>query len=326
MTNMWPNSKSADGIFVRDQVESLRALDVDVDVEIVRSLRGRMDYLVAPFRIRRRVVAAQRSGRPYNLVHVHYGLTLLAALLVRAVPRVVTFYGSDVNSPVERRLSRLGMVGVAKRVYVSARLAATMGDDDGEVIPNGVDFSVFVPGDRTVARRRFSIEDSEYAVLFGGRPDDTVKGYDIFRDVLSDLGRRGLRIRELVLTAPGQPRSDVIAKYDAADCLLFCSRQGSEGSPTVVKEAAAMGLPTVTVDVGDVSEILGEVAPGGVVAFPQPWGDDAATQRLVAALADETAKVLTQAVRSNGRQRVGWLDLHRVAERMISVYREATAR
>lgn len=324
VTNMWPNNQSQDGIFVRDQVESLRALGVEVDVEIVRSLRGRLDYLWSNARVRRRVAAARRGGRPFDLVHVHYGLTLYATLLV-ALPRVVTFYGSDVNSPVERRLSRLVMGGVARRVYVSSRLAATMNDAAADVIPNGVDLSVFTPGDRPAARLRFGVEEHEHRILFGGRPEDGVKGYDVFDDVLRVLRGRGSLVRELILTSPGQPRSDVVAKLAAADCLLFCSRYGSEGSPTVVKEAAAMGLPIVTVDVGDVAEILAGVTPGSVVAFPEPWGSDAARAELVRALAEATAGVLAAGSRSNGRERTGWLDLHRVAERTISLYREVLA-
>jgi glycosyltransferase involved in cell wall biosynthesis len=321
VTNMWPNSRSQDGIFVRDQVESLRALGVEVDVEIVRSLRGRLDYLWANARVRRRLGAARQEGRPYDLLHVHYGLTLYATLLV-SLPRVVTFYGSDVNSPVERRLSRLVMRGVARRVYVSSRLAATMNDAAADVIPNGVDLSVFTPGDRPEARLRFGFGQDEHAILFGGRPEDEVKGHDVFDEVLAVLRGRGSPVRELVLTAPGQPRSDVIAKLDAADCLLFSSRYGSEGSPTVVKEAAAMGLPIVTVDVGDVSEILAGVGPGSVVAFPEPWGSDAARAELVRALADATAGALAARSRSNGRERTDWLDLRSVAERTISLYRE----
>jgi glycosyltransferase involved in cell wall biosynthesis len=325
VTNMWPTSRSQVGSFVRDQVESLRALGVEVDVEIVRSLRGRLDYLWANARVGRRLDAARREGRPYDLVHVHYGLTLYATLLV-PLPRVVTFYGSDVNTRVERRLSRLVTRGVARRVYVSRRLATTMNDAAADVLPNGVDLSVFTPGDRPAARLRFGVGEDEHAILFGGGPENEVKGYDVFEDVLGVLRGRGSPVLELILTTPGQPRSDVVAKLDAADCLLFTSRYRSEGSPTVVKEAAAMGLPIVTVDVGDVSEILAGVAPGSIVAFPEPWGSDAARAELVRALADATAGVLAAGSRSNGRERTDWLDLRRVAERTISLYREVLGR
>jgi teichuronic acid biosynthesis glycosyltransferase TuaC len=323
VTNMWPNADSHDGNFVRDQVEAVRALGVEVDVEVIGCGRGSKDYLLAIPRVRRRIRAGQRVGRPYDLVHVHYGLTALATRFVGGVPRVVSFYGSDVNSPIERRLSRLGMRGgVARTVYVSARLAGTVGDEAGEVIPNGVDFNVFAPGDRAGERRRMGIDEHERVVLFGGHPSQAVKGYDVFTGVLAALRARGLPVRELLLSAPNQTTGQVVAKFDAADCLLFCSQYGSEGSPTVVKEATVMGLPVVSVDVGDVSDVLGGVSPSAVVAFPQPWGTATARAELVATLADQTAKVLGQGARSDGRDRNSWLDLRRITRRVVSVYQD----
>jgi glycosyltransferase involved in cell wall biosynthesis len=326
VTNMWPTDRDHGGVFIRDQVESLRALGVEVEVEVVGNARGSKDYLLAIPRVRARVLADQRAGRPYDLVHVHYGLTSLAARFVGAIPRVVSFYGSDVNLPSERMLSRLGMGGAARRVYVSERLADAVGDTAGEVIPNGVDFTVFTPADRAAARRRFGIDEHEQVVLFGGNPADAVKGYDVFTDVLAALHECGLPVRELLLTAPGQPRADVVAKLDAADCLLFCSRHGAEGSPTVVKEATAMGLPVVSVDVGDVLEILSDVTPSAVVEFPQPWGTDAARVELVKSLADQATRVLGERSRSDGRERNSWLDLPRIATRVISLYRDVIGR
>jgi glycosyltransferase involved in cell wall biosynthesis len=327
VTNMWPIGGSHRGVFVRDQVQSLRELGVDVDIEVVGGTRGSKDYLLAIRRVRRRLRAEERAGRPYDLVHVHYGLTSVSTRFVGAVPRVVTFYGSDVNSAIERRLSRVGMGGgVARRVYVSARLATTIGDKTGEIIPNGVDFNLFIPSDRVEARRRLGIAEQEQVVLFGGDAAAAVKGYDVFTEVLAALRSRGLPVRELLLTAPGQPIANLVAKFDAADCLLFCSRYGSEGSPTVVKEATAMGLPVVSVDVGDVSEILAHVTPSAVISFPQPWGTDAARAELVATLADETSKVLAGRSRSDGRVRNSWLDLPRIAARVVSVYRDVVGR
>lgn len=327
VTNMWPTVASHVGNFVRDQVESVRALGAEVDVEIVGCARGRKDYLLAVPRVRRRVRGAQRIGQPYDIVHAHYGLTSVATRLVDGVPRVVTFYGSDVNTPIERWFSRVGMGrSVARRIFVSARLARTLGDTAGEVIPNGVDFRLFVPGDRMKERRRLGIDEHEWVVLFGGAPTDAVKGHDLFTEVLAALRARGFPVRELLLTAPAQSMAQVVAKFDAADCLLFCSRYGSEGSPTVVKEATAMGLPVISVDVGDVSQVLARVTPSAVVPFPQPWGTDLARSELVATLADQAVKVLREGSRSDGRDRNSWLDLSRIAARIVSVYRDVVGR
>jgi glycosyltransferase involved in cell wall biosynthesis len=92
-----------------------------------------------------------------------------------------------------------------------------------------------------------SAREDEKVILFGGHPANEVKGYDVFTDVLKELSSRGVKVRELVLAARNQPRGEVPLKFDAADVLLFTSRKGAEGSPSVLKEAAVMGLPIVKV-------------------------------------------------------------------------------
>ena len=321
VTNLWPVGDSFRGIFVKEQVEALRKVGVAVDVEVVAQNRGKADYLFAAARIRRKA----RSGG-YDVVHVHYGMAAWAARFVGRVPRVLSVYGSDVNVPWQRAVTRLGSGGTAARIYVSPNLAANSGDPEGHVIADGVDFSLFCPGDRAAARAAFGIGPDEFVVLFGGHPDNQVKGYDVFSDVLAELRRRGLPIRELILAAPDQPRAAVPAKFAAADALLFTSRKGSEGSPSVIKEATVMGLPVVSVDVGDAADLLAGVEPSAVVDFPEPWGTDAARAELVTALADRTAGVLATGGRSNGRERNARLDSRRVAEQVVAVYRQVLRR
>lgn len=307
VTNLWPTGGKFRGVFVEEQVRALRALGHHVDVEVVAQERGKADYLLAAGRVRRRA----RAGR-YDVLHVHYGLTGLATRFAGGPPRVLSLYGSDVNDPRQRRFTRLGWGGAAARIYVSRRLAEAAGDRGGHVIANGVDFGVFTPRDRAQARAALGLPADGPLVLFGGQPSNPVKGYDVFTGVLAALRERGIPASELVLSAAGQSQADVVAKFAAADVLLFTSRQGTEGSPTVVKEATVMGLPVVTVDVGDVAEVLDKVEPSTVV----PFGE-----HLVAQLADATALVLSSGARSNGRDRNDWLDSSVVAGRIVDVYR-----
>lgn len=321
VTNLWPVGDSFRGIFVKEQVDALRGMGVHVDVEVVAQERGKADYLLAAARIRRMA----RDGS-YDLIHVHYGMAAWSARFVGQVPRVLSVYGSDVNVPWQRAVTRLGSGGMAARIYVSPNLAANSGDPAGHVIADGVDFSLFTPGDRAQARAGLGVAPDELAVLFGGHPGNDVKGYDVFTDVLAELRRRDLPVREIVLAEPDQPRSAVPAKFTAADALLFTSRKGSEGSPSVIKEATVMGLPVVSVNVGDAAVLLDGVDPSAVVEFPEPWGTPATRAELVTALADQTAKVLAAGVRSNGRERNARLDSRRVAEQVMAVYREVLHR
>jgi teichuronic acid biosynthesis glycosyltransferase TuaC len=321
VTNIWPVGDSHRGVFVQEQVEALERLGVRVDIEVVAQSRGVKDYLLAAARIRRRA----RAGH-YDLVHVHYGLTALATRFVGRMPRVLSLYGSDINARWQQALTRLGWGGTAARIYVCQALAETAGDPDGMVVANGVDFDLFTPVDRHEARASLGIADDERVVMFGGDPDRHVKGYDVFDDVLATLRQRGQPVRELILAEPDQQRADVPTKFAAADVLLFTSRKGSEGSPTVVKEANVMGLPVVSVAVGDVAQVLTGVSPSAVVDFPEPWGEPATRRQLVQTLADRTAEVLDTRSRSNGREANDWLEAGAVANRIVGIYRTVLSR
>jgi teichuronic acid biosynthesis glycosyltransferase TuaC len=123
-------------------------------------------------------------------------------------------------------------------------------------------------------------------------------------------------VRELILAERGITRHGIARKFAAADVLLFTSRQGFEGSPSVVKEACAMGLPVISTDVGDVPEILRGVTPSAIVAFP------GLREQLIDELAWHTAKIATTGRRSNGPDRVSWLSLDAVARRILDIYHQ----
>ncbi len=318
VTNLWPVGESFRGIFVKEQIEALRRLGVHVDVEVVAQARGKGDYILAAQRIR----SLLKRGR-YDIVHVHYGMSALAARLAGGtVPRVLSLYGSDINVGYQRALTKAGLKGVSARIYVSQNLAINAGEPNGTVIADGVDFELFKPGDRLAARDLYGFSESERVVLFGGHPDNWVKGYDVYSAVLKELQQRGINARELTIVGPNQPRSAVPGKFDAADVLLFTSRKGSEGSPSVIKEATAMNLPVVSVNVGDAEKLLNGVEPSEIVDFPEPWGDEEAKAKLIRLLADRTADVLAAGSRSNGREQNAWFSSEQVAERVLEVYRQ----
>ena len=317
VTNLWPVGDSFRGIYVKEQVEALRRLGHHVDVEVVAQERGKADYFLAAQRVRR---VARAGG--YDVVHIHYGMTALSTRFISGVPKVLSLYGSDINVGWQHLMTRAGLRGVGARIYVSENLAANARDEQGHIIADGVDFTLFAPGDRVAARRDMGIGENEKVILFGGHPDNSVKGYDVFSDVLKDLRERGIKVREIALARPRTPRQEVPRKFDAADVLLFTSRKGSEGSPSVIKEATAMGLPVVSVNVGDAVKLLDGVLPGEVVDFPEPWGSDDARAKLIRLLADRTADALAAGSRSNGRERNRWLDAEQVAREVVQVYRQ----
>jgi len=313
-----PESDGFRGIFVGQQAEALRATGaVDIEVLRVAQDRGPADYLLANLRVRRRW-----AGGGFDLVHVHYGLTGLATLLLPArAPTVFTFYGSDMNLALPRRIARIVARGAIRRIFVSQRLADLWPSDRNVVCPNGVDFGVCRPIPREEACRSLGLNPSRKWILFGALPENPVKGFGRFQEVLTAVKQEIPGAESLVLSEPGQPYSRVVQKLNAADLLLFTSERGQEGSPTVVKEALAVGLPVVSVDVGDVREMLAGVEPGRVVDWPRDPGQGGE----VAALARGVVAVLGSGRRSDGRERRDSLRTEEIARRTLAVYRKATA-
>jgi glycosyltransferase involved in cell wall biosynthesis len=234
---------------------------------------------------------------------------------------VATFYGSDINIGWQRRISRMTLGRARRRIFVSRRLADLWPSERNVLLPNGIDFETCRPRERGEACRALGLDPGLQYVLFGGAPGNAVKGHDVFQEALSFLQTSHPRVRPLVLSEPGQSHERVITKLNAASVLLFTSRRGSEGSPTVVKEALAVGLPVVSVDVGDVGEMLDGITPGGVVPWPASGGF-AGKAALARSLAAKVAIVLDSGARSNGREQRSFLRQEEIARRLVDIYRE----
>jgi glycosyltransferase involved in cell wall biosynthesis len=106
------------------------------------------------------------------------------------------------------------------------------------------------------------------------------------------------------------PNAEVPAWLSASDVLLLTSMH--EGSPTIVKEALACGLPVVSVDVGDVAERI-EGIEGCYVARPQP-----------AELAAKLCLVRQLGQRIDCRTRLEELSITSVAQKLKRCYEDIT--
>ncbi|HET9888461.1 MAG TPA: glycosyltransferase [bacterium] len=320
ITNMFHRPEAPDfrGIFVTQLWNALASRPgIEASLEVIAQDRGRLDYLGANKRILRR----WNEGR-YDLAHVHYGLTGLAALLLpRSAPVVATLYGSDVNSTLQRWLSKASLGRASRRIYVSKRLADRWPSLRNEILPNGVDFEVVRPVDREEACRELGLDSSRMWILFGGAPANPVKDYALFQEAMNLVKASEPRAQELILSEKGQAYERVVLKLNAASCLLFTSRRGSEGSPTVVKESLAVGLPVVSVEVGDAPEMLAGIRPGAVVPWLSPNGGSPRAE-LAKQLAGSVLHVLRTGERSNGRALRQNLRQEVLVDRLVEIYRE----
>jgi teichuronic acid biosynthesis glycosyltransferase TuaC len=299
VTNMYPDAENPHfGTFVQEQVEGLRGAGVEVDVLVVGGKRRKLSYVEGARRFRRRIREQQ-----YDLVHAHYVFSGIVARLQRSFPLVVSFHGAA---------EMVGWVGflckalapLADAVTVtSLEHKAQLGRRDAYVIPCGVDLDLFVPMPKEEARERLGLPMDRKLVLFVGilRPE---KRLDVIQDAVDLLQRQGESIELIVAT--GQPHERIPLHMNACDVLVLASDY--EGSPVVIKEAMACNLPIVSVDVGDVAQMIGGTE-GCFICRRDP--EDMA-QKLLWALA--------RGQRTNGRQAISRLALDGTVQSVLRVY------
>ena len=305
-------------IFARRQSASISALGLTVrDFHLAdRTSPGRWWQELR--RLRQEVCAFDP-----DLVHAHYGtVTALSAALTKGRrPLVITFRGSDLNptaavsgfrSVAGRVISQFSALSAAAVICVCDDLRRSLWwrPRPVHVIPTGVDLALFQPRDKSAARRELGLPLESPVVVFNCGFDPWAKRLELAEATIQHVRRSLPETACVVMRGDWQPAS-VPALLAAADCLLVTSRQ--EGSPNIVKEAIACALPVVSVDVGDVRELVNGLRNCHVC-------DDTAE-----ALGAAVESVLRSGVRSDGRQRMERISTQRVAERIAAVYEEACA-
>ena len=115
-----------------------------------------------------------------------------------------------------------------------------------EILPCGVDTDFFQPKEHQENR-------STKHLVFPGDPKLTVKNFALFEKVMQRL-EEDAAFEFSFSCIQNLSRSEVRNLLADADCLLMTSV--SEGSPQIIKEALSCNLPVVSVDVGDVKEMV----------------------------------------------------------------------
>ena len=184
-TNMWPTAERPGfGAFVRAQADSVKSLGVDVDVLPMLGGHPSVRYPRGLLQLRRRL-----RERRADLVHAHYGYSVALATMQWEAPVVGSYCGSDLYSPGQRLLCSWAGRRIAGPIVKNQEMKQILGRPDTVVLPNGVDLSVFRPGDRSSARRELSLPADEIYVLFPYDPGRREKRYGLAVEAVKALER-----------------------------------------------------------------------------------------------------------------------------------------
>lgn len=299
------------GIFVDRQVASLKQAGVRINTFDIGTSHAPLHILSKWLELRRAV----RKVAP-DLVHGQYGTIVGIVAAFAGKPAVISYCGNDLlrGSSVSLLrqlsgilLSHLAALRADGLICKSEQLRQALWwrKSRAVVIPNGIDFNLFVPGPQREAREKLGWNlESPIAIVNAG--DDTKrKGIDLAQAAMK-LVRARIPNAELIVISNVDPGRMPLF-YQAADVALCCSV--AEGSPNMVKEALACNLPVVSTPVGDVPERLAGVFPSCIVS------------RNPKELGEAIVNIMRTRQRSNGREKVLHLSLEQAANLILSIYR-----
>lgn len=299
------------------QIKSLQKLGFTMDVLEVTGRSG-VKYVSSWPKLR--ALASQA-----DLIHAHYGYCGWLARFQISKPVVVSFMGSDLLGATRRdgtiqpfskvvvQLDRLFARTVDAVIVKSPEMADIVKPVRAHVVPNGVDTEVFRPMDAATAKSTLGWAVEKRYVLFPANPRNPRKGFPLTEATVAVAAARTGESLEIVALDKVDPH--LVPLYMNA-CEAMVMSSFTEGSPNVVKEAMACNLPTVSVQVGDVAELLADVE--GCAVCP----------RDPEAMGAQLADIVAHRRRSAGREglmRKG-LDLESVALRIKKIYEDLLAR
>jgi glycosyltransferase involved in cell wall biosynthesis len=301
-THMYPTEEHPEfGVFIEQQVKSLRNEGVDVDVLFVNTKGAKWKY---PFSVVPYLKKIVREN--YDLVHAHYVFAGIIARSQFRFPLILTHHGDEAFFGWQKHLCKGISRLVDKVIVVSKQIKKAIALEDSHIIPCGVDFDLFRPMSQDRSRESLGLPKDRGLVLFVGDYPKRLKRFDLIKEAINRLKAEKQDV-DLVL-AHKKPYTSIPIYMNACDVLILASER--EGSPQVVKEAMACNLPIVSVDVGDVSEVINGVK--GCYLCKRNSSD----------IAEKIAIVLSKGERTDGRNRSMRYEIKKIARRIIDVYEQ----
>lgn len=292
--------------FVYEQMNAIQKLGVECQAILIRS--GFKGYFTSLSKIRDSI----KEFSP-DIIHAHYGLCGLIANSQFKIPVVTTFHGTDLHDRLLRFLSIISIFISKRSIVVSEKLKKKLPKQNSiSVIPCGVNSDLLVPIDKEEAARKLGWNPKDKHILFSKEFYNQAKNYPLARAAVDAYNAKYSHGSPAeLLEFIGYTREQVLLLYNAVDCVLMTSDH--EGSPQFIKEAMACNCPIVSVDVGDVKQVISGV-DGCYIADRNP---------------EDLARKLNVAIhfgKTKGREKVlQEFDSGVIARRVIDVYKEVTS-
>lgn len=285
--------------FVIEQVEAIQNLGVEIQIKIFSIIgKGVFGYL-------KNIVKLKKGIEAYkpDIIHAHYGLSGLLAVIQRKIPVIITFHGSDAYIIKIQSLSKAAASLSQFNIFVSDKIRKIIdGKKKFAIIPCGINLDVFYPGDMKIARENLKMDLTKKYVLFSSGFSNVVKNSPL---AFSAIEKLGLSIELVELK--NRSREEVNLLLNACNLLLLTSF--SEGSPQIIKEAMACNCPIVATDVGDIKEVIGNTKGCYITSYDP---ED---------VAENIKQALNFSKRSEGREKVKRFDNKHIAEKIYNVYK-----
>ena len=300
--------------FVKEQGEAIRVLGHEVDYFLVKG-----NYLKALKPLKKKI----HEFMP-DVIHAHFGLSAIPAVLQSEVPVVVTFHDGETHFWYVNLLSSLCSLRAKHVIYVAShvRELSYLKAKNYSIIPCGVPMEQMVITPKDEARKQLGWDADKKYILFGGVFSNERKNYKLRKEAVEKCQISNVKCQIECIEMKNLTRSQCVLRMCAAD--LFALPSHREGSPQALKEAMAVNCPCMATDIADVRVLFGDEPGHWILRNPRNtlWKWEGDEKSL-----DEMVELLQEALmfegRTNGRKRIEELGLtnEQIAKRLIDIYK-----
>ena len=244
------------GIFVKEQIESLQREGVECDIFFSNGKEGGgMKRHKAAIGELRKLL----NDNKYDVIHCHHSISAFILLLSGKAfgQKCIVSYQNDPT----REFGGMKLFHILYRVFNRIIIKNTPPLLDKKKVvdlPNGTNQDFFKPMDRETCRKELGWDMDKHYILYmdSNKGTRTQKRHDRYEAVLELLKQKYNNIVSIELN--NTPRERIPIYMNACDLHLMTS--DFEGSPNSVKECLCCNTPVVSTDVGNVREMIGNIA------------------------------------------------------------------